>query len=143
MQLARARWSLETVATGAVVFLPSGSPQPGSLGTPSACAHDACRGCRLACVHFPGQCTCSDACAGLGSSARSRGVHPEFQGGLAAGSAVGGLVAARIGIPATLVIAGLSTLATLAFRAFGTLPDTTADTTPWDHWRLPATIRGS
>jgi Transmembrane secretion effector len=59
------------------------------------------------------------------------------QGGLAAGSAVWGVVATRIGIPATLVIAGMSTLATIAFRAFGTLPEAAADTTPWNHWRLP------
>jgi hypothetical protein len=32
----------------------------------------------------------------------------------------------------------MSTLATIAFRAFGTLPEAAADTTPWNHWRLPA-----
>src|SRR5262249_2665061 len=34
--------------------------------------------------------------------------------------------------------AGVCTLATLGLRAAGRLPDTTADTTPWGHWRLPA-----
>ena len=58
------------------------------------------------------------------------------QGGLAAGSATWGVVATRIGIPATLVIAGLSTLATIAMCAFRKLPDAIADTTPWNHWRL-------
>lgn len=41
-----------------------------------------------------------------------------------------GLVATRTGIPATLVMAGLSTIATIAIGAFGKLPDATADTTP-------------
>jgi hypothetical protein len=60
---------------------------------------------------------------------------------LAAGSAMWGLVATRTGIPATLVMAGLSTIATIAIGAFGKLPDATADTTPWSHWRMPAIIQ--
>jgi hypothetical protein len=61
-----------------------------------------------------------------------------FQGGVAAGSAMWGMVATRTGIPTTLVMAGLSTIATIAIGVFAKLPDTTADTTPWNHWRMPA-----
>jgi MFS family permease len=61
-----------------------------------------------------------------------------FQGGLAAGGVLWGVVATRMGMPRALFIAGLSTLATIAIRAIAPLPDATVDTTPWNHWRLPA-----
>ena len=140
MQPARARWSLETVATSAVVILAVMIATAGAVRSIPL----------LALTMFA---------AGAGwlvfislVSALVQTLVPDwararvlavfiltFQGGLAAGSAVWGVVASRMGIPATLVIAGLSTLATIALRAFGTLPDATADTTPWNHWRLPAT----
>ena len=63
-----------------------------------------------------------------------------FQGGSAAGSAVWGAVATRIGIPTTFLYAGLATIATLALSALGKLPDTGVDMTPWNHWRMPAIV---
>src|SRR6185436_5259553 len=60
-----------------------------------------------------------------------------FQGGLAAGSAMWGVVATRTGLPIALAIAGVSTIATIVIGIFARLPEATADTTPWNHWRLP------
>jgi len=62
-----------------------------------------------------------------------------FQGAVAAGSAAWGAVAARFGIGAALLCAGVGTIATTALAAFLRLPDTTADLTSWNHWRLPTT----
>jgi MFS family permease len=63
-----------------------------------------------------------------------------FQGGVAAGSAVWGSVAEHAGIPATFVLAGISTVATIALTAVAKLPDTSADMTPSNYWRIPAVI---
>ncbi len=64
-----------------------------------------------------------------------------FQGGLAAGSAVWGVVATRSGIATALLLAGLGTMATLVLGARSKLPETPGDTTPWNHWRMPAIIQ--
>jgi len=138
MQPARARWPLETVASGAV----------GILGaTIVACS--AISSIPLFAVAM--------LVAGSGwlvfislISALVQALAPDwararllavfiliFQGGLAAGSAVSGVVATRAGFSTAFVIAGLTTIATIAMGAFERLPDTTADTTPWNHWRLP------
>jgi MFS family permease len=62
-----------------------------------------------------------------------------FQGAIAAGSAVFGVVAARFGIGSALLYAGVGTIATTALAPFLRLPDTTVDLTSWNNWRLPAT----
>jgi hypothetical protein len=63
-----------------------------------------------------------------------------FQGGLAAGSAAWGAVATGIGVRAALLLAGVSTMATILLGAIEKLPETTSDMTPWNHWRLPAFV---
>jgi MFS family permease len=138
MQPARRRWHLETVASGAVVILGA---------TIMACG--AIRGILWFGVAM--------LVAGAGwlvfislISALVQALAPDwararvlavfiliFQGGLAAGSAVWGVVATRTGFATAFVVAGLSTIATVALSAFGRLPDATADTTPWNHWHLP------
>jgi MFS family permease len=62
-----------------------------------------------------------------------------FQGAVAAGSAAWGAVAARFGINAAVLCAGVGTIATTALAPFLRLPDTTVDLTSWNHWRLPTT----
>ena len=62
-----------------------------------------------------------------------------FQGAVAAGSAAWGAVAARFGINAALLCAGVGTIATTALAPFLRLPDTTVDLTSWNYWRLPIT----
>lgn len=64
-----------------------------------------------------------------------------FQGGLAAGSAVWGFVGERFGVPAVLLVAGVSCAATAAFSLLWRLPTAPGDISPWDHWRLPMIVR--
>ena len=63
-----------------------------------------------------------------------------FQGGLAAGSALSGAVAARAGIQHALLWAGLGIVATTALGLVAALPDATTDVSPWNHWRMPAIV---
>jgi MFS family permease len=142
MQSARARWTLDAVASSAVVIL-----------AVMIAAAGAVRSLPLLALTMlaagAGWLAFTSLVSALVQTlvpdwARARVLAVfilTFQGGLASGSAVWGVVATQVGIPATLVIAGLCTLATIAFRAFGRLPDTIADTTPWNHWRLPAIRR--
>ena len=60
-----------------------------------------------------------------------------FQGGMAAGSAVWGAVGQHAGVPTALMWAGLGAIATTGLGFLCRLPDTTADVTPWNHWRMP------
>ncbi len=61
-----------------------------------------------------------------------------FQGGVAVGSATWGAVAARVGLDATLLWAGIGTVVSTALGFFLRLPDQGVDLTTWNHWRMPA-----
>ncbi|HZW97112.1 MAG TPA: MFS transporter [Candidatus Eremiobacteraceae bacterium] len=63
-----------------------------------------------------------------------------YQGTFALGSAVWGAIAQRSSIEIALVAAGIGTLATTTFALFAKLPDSTADLTPWNHWRMPVVV---
>lgn len=141
MQPACARWRLEVVVSGAVVV----------LGVMIVAA-GAARGIPLLALVM--------VVAGAGwlvfislVSALVQTLAPDWararvlavfilivQGGIAAGSVAWGAVATRTGIATTFVWAGLSTIATIALSAFAKLPESTTDTTPWNHWRMPAII---
>jgi hypothetical protein len=60
-----------------------------------------------------------------------------FQGSVAAGSAVWGAVAGRVGIHVALVGAGAGIILSVMLGRFAKLPDTTIDPSPWNHWRMP------
>ena len=60
-----------------------------------------------------------------------------FQGSLAAGSAVWGSIAGRSGIHTALLAAGIGVVLSVALNRMAPLPATTADTSPWVHWRMP------
>jgi len=60
-----------------------------------------------------------------------------YQGSYALGTAVWGAVAQRSGVGTALVYAGMGTIATAAIALFAPLPDSTADLSPWNHWRMP------
>ena len=64
-----------------------------------------------------------------------------YQGGFALGSAAWGAVAQRAGIRIALVYAGVGTIGSLIFALFAKLPDSTADLSPWNHWRMPIVVR--
>jgi MFS family permease len=63
------------------------------------------------------------------------------QGGLAAGSAVWGMLASRASIDTALAWAGVGTIATTALALWMRLPDGAADVSPWNHWRMPAIVQ--
>ena len=64
-----------------------------------------------------------------------------YQGSFAFGSAAWGAVAQRAGIRIALVCAGIGTIGTLMLVLFARLPDSTADLSPWNHWRMPVVVR--
>src|SRR5271169_4812918 len=63
-----------------------------------------------------------------------------YQGSYALGTAAWGAVAQRSGVGTALVYAGIGTIATAAVALFARLPDSTADLSPWNHWRMPVVI---
>jgi MFS family permease len=63
-----------------------------------------------------------------------------YQGSYALGTAAWGTVAQRSGVGTALVYAGLGTIVTAAIALFAQLPDSSADLSPWNHWRMPVVI---
>jgi len=63
-----------------------------------------------------------------------------YQGSYALGTAAWGAVAQRSGVRTALVYAGMGTIATAAVALFARLPDSIADLSPWNHWRMPVVI---
>jgi MFS family permease len=59
------------------------------------------------------------------------------QGAVAAGGAVWGVIATRLGIRSALLLAGCGTIATTILALFLRLPEATLDLTTWNHWPLP------
>jgi MFS family permease len=138
MQPARARWTPEAVGSGAVVVLAVTIAAAGELRSFTLLALTML-------VAGAGWLVFTSLVSALVQAlvpdwARARVLAVfilVFQGGLAVGGVLWGVAATTIGIPQTLLIAGLSTMATIALRVFGRLPDARADTTPWNHWHLP------
>jgi len=63
-----------------------------------------------------------------------------YQGAFALGSAVWGAIAQRAGIHAALLYAGAGTAASTMLALFARLPDSTADVSAWNHWRMPVVV---
>ena len=63
-----------------------------------------------------------------------------YQGSFAVGSAFWGAVAQRANIRTALVYAGVGTIGSVLFAFFAKLPDSTADLSPWNHWRMPIVV---
>ncbi len=64
-----------------------------------------------------------------------------YQGSFAAGSAAWGAVAERAGIGTALVVAGIGTMATTVLALLAALPESTADLSAWNGWRMPGVVR--
>jgi len=139
MQAARRRWSLENVATSAVVILGAMIAAAGAVSSLVFLA-------AVVLVAGAGWLVFISLTSALVQTlapdwARARVLAVFiliFQGGIAAGSAAWGAVATRTGIPTALLFAGLGTMATIALRGIAKLPEATADMTSWNHWRMPA-----
>ena len=144
MQRARARWSTEAVVTAGVATFGIASMGAGALrSVPALCVILVVAGAAwivflsLFNVLILNQTP---------DWARARVLAIAtlvFQGGVAAGSATWGALAARFGVSAALLYAGAGTLAMTALALFLRLPDATVDLTSWNHWPLPATQNGA
>ena len=64
-----------------------------------------------------------------------------YMGSFALGSAAWGGVAQRRGIGLALIYAGFGTVGSVIFALIARLPDSTADLTPWNHWRMPVIVK--
>ena len=64
-----------------------------------------------------------------------------YKGSFALGSAVWGGVAQRRGIGLALVCSGFGTVGSVMLALIARLPDSTADLTPWNHWRMPVIVK--
>jgi MFS family permease len=64
-----------------------------------------------------------------------------YQGSFALGSAAWGALAQWAGMRDALVYAGVGTIATTVFALFARLPDSPADLSPWNHWRMPVIVK--
>jgi MFS family permease len=141
MQPARARWSTESVASVAVAIL-------GATIVAIGRVHN-----------LPGLMVVMLVGGGAWiifislANALVQGLAPDWvrarvlaifmlvtQGGLAAGSALWGTVGSRASVDTALLWAGLATIATTALGFVARLPDSTADVSPWNHWRMPAIV---
>ena len=63
-----------------------------------------------------------------------------FQGGMAAGSALWGIIGDQWGIEIALASAGVGAFAAMVLGFVWRLPDAPADVSPWNHWPMPAII---
>ncbi len=142
MQPARRRWSLETVASSAVAILGVMMLATGAVSTLPLLA-------LVMLIAGAGWLVFISLISALVQVmtpdwARARVLAVFiliFQGGVAAGSTLWGATATRAGLSTAFVVAGLATLATAALGFIWKLPDTSTDTTPWNHWRMPAIVR--
>jgi MFS family permease len=64
-----------------------------------------------------------------------------YMGSFALGSALWGGVAQRRGIGLALIYSGFGTVGSVMLALFARLPDSTADLTPWNHWRVPVIVK--
>ena len=64
-----------------------------------------------------------------------------YQGSFSLGTAAWGAVAQRAGIRVALICAGIGTIGTVGFALFAKLPESTADLSPFSHWRTPIVVK--
>jgi MFS family permease len=141
MQPARARWSEDAVASGGVAILGVMTAIAGSLHAMVALAVTMLVAGAAWIVFISVMSALVQSLAPDWVRARVLSIFMlVFQGGLAAGSALAGAVAARAGIQPTLLWAGVGIVATTAFAFVAKLPDGTTDVSPWNHWRMPAIV---
>jgi transmembrane secretion effector len=63
-----------------------------------------------------------------------------YQGSYAFGTVAWGAFAQRASVRTALVYAGIGTIANIAVALFAKIPDSTADLSPWNHWRMPVVV---
>jgi MFS family permease len=142
MQPARARWSEEAVVSGGVAILGLITAIAGFLHAMVALAAAMLVAGAAWIVFISVMSALVQSLAPDWVRARVLSIFMlVFQGGLAAGSALSGALAARAGIQQALLWAGLGIVATTALGLVAKLPDATTDVSPWNHWRMPAIVK--
>ena len=64
-----------------------------------------------------------------------------YMGSFALGSAVWGGVAQHQSVRLALACSGFGTVGSAILALFAKLPDSTADLSPWNHWRMPVIVK--
>jgi len=142
MQPARARWSEDAVASGGVAILGLMTAIAGFLHAMVALAATMLVAGAAWIVFISVMSALVQGLAPDWVRARVLSIFMlVFQGGLAAGSALSGALAARAGIQHALLWAGIGIMATTALGLVAKLPDATTDVSPWIHWRMPAIVK--
>ena len=142
MQPARARWSDDAVTSGGLAILGTVTAIAGFLHAMVALAVTMLVAGAAWIVFISVMSALAQSLAPDWVRARVLSIFMlVFQGGLAAGSALAGAVAARAGIQDALLWAGLGVAATTALGLVARLPDATTDVSPWNHWRMPAIVK--
>jgi MFS family permease len=141
MQSARERWSTETVVSAGVVILGLVMVAVGALHRLSTLAAVMLIG-GAAWVIFTS--LISALVQNLAPDwARSRVLAIfilVYQGSYAFGTVVWGAFAQRASVRTSLVYAGIGTIANIALALFAKIPDSTADLSPSNHWRMPVVV---
>jgi MFS family permease len=142
MQPARTRWSEDAVASGSVAILGLMTALAGFLHTMVALSATMLVAGAAWIVFISVMSALLQGLAPDWVRARVLSIFMlVFQGGLAAGSALAGVLALRAGVQRALLWAGLGIVATTALRLVARLPDATTDVSPWNHWRMPAIVK--
>jgi MFS family permease len=141
MQATRSRWSTEAIVSAGVVLLGLATAAASGLHSLSALAPVMLIG-GAAWVLF------ISLISALVQSLSPDWVRARvlavfilvYQGSFALGSAAWGAVAQRAGIRSALLAAGVMTVLSAGLALIARLPDTTADLSPWNHWRIPFAV---
>jgi MFS family permease len=142
LQPARARWSQDAVVSGGVAILGVMTAVAGFLHAMVALAMTMLVAGAAWIVFISVMTALVQSLAPDWVRARTLSIFMlTFQGGLAAGSALAGAVAARVGLPHALLWAGLGIVATAALGLVVKLPDAAIDVSPWNHWRMPVIVK--
>ncbi|HTC49018.1 MAG TPA: MFS transporter [Candidatus Aquilonibacter sp.] len=142
MQMARARWSNEVIVSAAVVIL-------GLVIVAMSSLHSLLTLAPLLLIGGAAWVNFISLISALIQNLAPDWVRARvlsifilvYQGSFALGSAAWGAVAQRAGIRVALVYAGIGTIVSVMFVLFAKLPDSTADLSPWNHWRVPGVIK--
>ena len=141
MQWARARWSTEVVVSTGVVLLGLVIVTMGALNRLSTLAPVMLIGGAAWVVFISLINALVQNLAPDWVRARVLAIFTLiYMGSFALGSAAWGAVAQRTGIRVALGYAGIGTIGSIVLVLFARLPMSTADLSPWNHWRMPVVI---
>jgi predicted MFS family arabinose efflux permease len=142
LQAARSRWSTETIVSGGVAIVGAVMATTSALHGLSTLGPIMLLGGAAWIVFISLISALIQKLAPDWVRARVLAIYLlVFQGAVALGSAMWGVIAQRAGIRTAMLCAGIGTIATLALALVAKLPDATQDLSPWNHWRMPVVVK--